>query len=178
MKYHQIIRQDTANGIGIRISLFVSGCNRHCPECHNKVGQDFNYGWEFTEQIQEELFQEFRDYPIYNGLSILGGEPFEPTNTKELALFVTRFKNRFPDKTLWIYTGYTYEELLERVEHNDYNTQVMLKHADVLVDGPFEIQKKNLMISYRGSSNQRIIDLKASRETNQVILLNFDQKRG
>lgn len=181
MKYHQIIRQDTANGIGIRISLFVSGCTRNCPDCHNQKGQNFDFGWEFTKEVQEQIFEEIRKFPIYDGISVLGGEPFERKNISTVASFVSDFRKEFPDKTIWIYSGNTYEEIIEMRDNSSkalrLSIQNILTNANVLVDGSFVAEQKDLMLSYRGSANQRIIDLKETLKQNKVVTLNFDQNR-
>lgn len=182
MKYHQIIKQDTANGIGIRMSLFVSGCRMHCPECHNKNGQNFDFGWDLDESVIQMIFQEFRDVPVYDGLSILGGEPFESENLEGVADIVTSFKSEFPEKTVWVYTGKTYEQLQYMLTKGLECSSLwralskILSAIDVLVDGPFIITQKNIMLSYRGSSNQRIIDMDTTRKTGQITELVLDVK--
>lgn len=172
MKYHQIIKQDTANGPGVRVSLFVSGCNRNCPGCHNKKGQDFSFGEEFTDHTKETIFKEFHKFPqYYDGLSILGGEPLNQENAAQVANLVKEFKALFPEKDLWVYTGYTYE-LLPTTDA----VCTVLENADVLVDGPFVESLKDLTLSFRGSSNQRIIDLKASLAKGKCVALSLDRQ--
>lgn len=171
MKYHQIIKQDTANGPGVRVSLFVSGCDRDCPGCHNKKGQDFSFGEEFTDAVKETIFEEFRKFPqYYDGLSILGGEPLDHRNAAQVANLIKEFKATFPDKDVWVYTGYTYELL--PVTDDVYT---VLENADVLVDGPFVEPLKDLTLSFRGSSNQRIIDLKASLVMGKCVIRSLDR---
>lgn len=177
MKYHQIIKQDTANGIGIRMSLFVSGCRLHCPECHNRKGQDFDFGYDLTETVVQEIFDEFRNVPVYDGLSILGGEPFEPENLQGVADICVRFKKEFPGKSLWVYTGKTYEKLCYLVNTNTRLSGALrdvLRSIDILVDGPFEIAQRSILLSYRGSANQRIIDMDATRATGRLTELKLD----
>lgn len=169
MHYHQIIKQDTANGTGIRQSLFVSGCNMRCPGCHNEKGQDFFFGWQFGPDTMKEIMDEFYRFPLYEGLSILGGEPFDPKNIGQVTAISEHFKNALSDKTLWIYTGHTYEELVKRQD-----AAKLIAIADILVDGPFVQSLKNLNLSFRGSSNQRVIDLNATREQNKVVLYDID----
>lgn len=166
MHYHQIIRQDTANGPGLRVSLFVSGCDNACPGCHNLKGQDFRFGWPFTDQTKDGILGEFRKFPLYEGLSVLGGEPLHPLNVQCVADLCLEFKREFPDKTIWVYTGYAFEEL-----SHDGDMDMILHTADVLVDGPFLQAKRNLMLSFRGSANQRIIDLKETMRTGRVATL-------
>lgn len=172
MYYHQIIKQDTANGTGIRVSLFVSGCRMHCPGCHNEKGQDFYTGWVFSSDTLKEIMDEFRQFPLYEGLSILGGEPFEPQNINQVTAIAVHFKNQFPDKNLWVYTGHTYEELSKRPDCDK-----LISIADILVDGPFIADLKNLNLSFRGSSNQRVIDLNRTRQNKKVTLYDIDVKK-
>lgn len=172
MYYHQIIRQDTANGPGIRLSLFVSGCGMHCPGCHNEKGQDFRFGWPFDDAVIKEIMDEFYAFPLYEGLSILGGEPFEEQNVGQVTAIAERFKNAFPEKTLWIYTGHVYEELIKRPD-----AARLIAIADILVDGPFVQDLKDLNLSYRGSSNQRVIDLDGTRKAGNVVLYGIDVRK-
>lgn len=165
MNYAQIIKHDIANGIGMRLSLFVSGCSRKCKGCFNEIAQDPEYGLPFTKETEEELIEELRK-PTYQGITILGGEPFEFYNRESLYNFLYKVKKELPDKDIWIYTGFTYEELMK-----DYGAQVILDLTDVLVDGPFVEEQKNLSLRFRGSSNQRIIDVKESDKDNIVLYL-------
>lgn len=170
MRYAQIYTCDIANGPGCRTSLFVSGCTHHCSGCFNAVAWDFDYGKEFDQRIQEQLIEKSR--PSYiEGFTFLGGEPMEPENQKALRPFMERIKKELPDKDIWIYSGYTYEELTDPNArcHSD-DTDVILSMADVLVDGRFEQEKKDITLRFRGSSNQRVIDLQASRQRGLVIL--------
>lgn len=174
MNYAQVFMYDTANGPGCRTSLFVSGCTHHCKGCFNEIAWDFNYGKIFDERIQEELIEASR--PSYvDGFTFLGGEPMELANQKALASFIERIRTVLPEKSIWIYSGYTYEELTEQHNsrcHGDY-TESILNNADILVDGKFELEKKNITLKFRGSSNQRIIDLKKSAENGCVVLSEF-----
>lgn len=172
MYYHQIITQDTANGPGLRVSLFVSGCSMHCPGCHNEKGQDFTFGWPFDNGVMQDIMDEFYAFPLYEGLSILGGEPFEERNIGHVVAIAEKFKNAFPEKTLWIYTGHTYEELMERQD-----AAGLIAIADILVDGAFVQDLKDLNLSYRGSSNQRVIDLDATRRNGHVVPYGIDVKK-
>ena len=167
MYYSDIKYPDVANGLGVRVSLFVSGCRRHCPECFNKEAQDFKYGKPFTDK--EITFIESKlQLPQVRGLSLLGGEPMELENVVELMPLCKYYKTQYPDKDIWCYTGYTIEELLNR---NNIATKEILKYIDILVDGDFQIDKKSLSLKFRGSSNQRIIDVQKTLKSNKVELI-------
>lgn len=167
MYYSDIKYPDVANGLGVRVSLFVSGCRRHCPECFNKEAQDFKYGKPFTDK--EITFIESKlQLPQVRGLSLLGGEPMEIENVTELLPLCEYLKSTYTNKDIWCYTGYTYEELLNR---NNIATKEILKYIDILVDGDFQIDKKNLSLKFRGSSNQRIIDVQKTLKSNKVELI-------
>lgn len=161
---------DIANGEGVRVSLFVSGCTHRCPGCFNEVAWDFDYGTPFTPETEEHLFSLLApDYIA--GLSLLGGEPFEPANQRALLPFLEELKRRMPHKTVWCYTGYIYEkELLQPSRARCETTDAMLACIDILVDGPFVEAKKSLRLRFRGSSNQRVIDLCASRAAGEVVI--------
>ncbi len=161
MHYGNIKKNDVANGTGVRTTLFVSGCRNRCKNCFNPETWDFNYGQEFTRDVEDEIIESLKPAHIA-GLSILGGEPMEPENQVELLPFVRRVKKEFPDKTIWIYTGYTLEsDLLDPsgTKHTEATVE-LLKNADVLVDGLFVEELKDITLKFRGSSNQRIIELK------------------
>ncbi len=170
MHIAEIKKTDIANGEGVRVSLFVSGCTRHCKNCFNKVAWDFDYGKPFTPEVEEELLSALApDYIA--GLSLLGGDPFEPSNQEGLVPFLKKVKERFPQKTVWCYTGYTYGggKMLE--EHaNCASTSALLSMIDVLVDGPFIEELKDIRLKFRGSSNQRVIDLKATLKSGNIVL--------
>lgn len=172
MNYATIKKCDIANGEGIRVSLFVSGCAHHCKNCFNREAWDFSYGKPFTADTEREIFDELSlDY--VNGLSLLGGEPFEPLNQRGLLPFLRRVKERFPQKNIWCYTGYTLDEgdwLLKEKEKNCEATGEMLSLIDVLVDGAFEEELKDISLPFRGSSNQRIISLPESLQKKSLIL--------
>ena len=162
MKYAQIFYSDVANGPGIRTSLFVSGCTHHCKECFNPCTWDFGFGDDFTPEVEDQIISSLEPEWV-DGLTVLGGEPMEPVNQRSLLPFFQKVKEKFPDKPLWIYSGYTYEELLQSKRcHLEGVTEKILELADVLVDGEFEIDKRNISLKYRGSENQRIIDLPAT----------------
>ena len=159
MKYADIHFPDVANGPGIRVSLFVSGCTHGCPECFNQEAWDFNYGRDFTEDTIQEILQMCED-PA-DGLTLLGGEPLHPKNQQAVYALAKAYKAHFPHKTLWCFTGYTLEEVLD----TGFGTPVkmdLLKLIDVLVDGRFQKELKDIRLKFRGSANQRLIDLPAT----------------
>lgn len=167
MHYATIKSCDIANGEGVRISLFVSGCTHHCKGCFNEIAWDFAYGEPFTEQTEEELLSLLS--PSYiAGLSLLGGEPFEPQNQRALVPFLLKLRARLPGKTVWCYTGYTYEQLTEGSRARCEVTDEMLSLIDILVDGPFVEERKSLRLRFRGSENQRVIDLAQTRAHGEI----------
>lgn len=161
MNYASIRKCDIANGEGVRVSLFVSGCTHRCKGCFNEEAQDFGYGSPFTEEVESEIFGALEPTHV-SGLTVLGGEPMEPSNQAVLAPFLRRFRERFgAAKTLWIYTGCTIEELKDASSR--WRTDVtdeILSMTDVLVDGPFIEELKDISLQFRGSSNQRILRLR------------------
>ena len=174
MNYATVKYFDIANGLGIRTSLFVSGCTHHCKNCFNSEAWDFNYGQPFDDKIEQDIINSLKN-PFCDGLSLLGGEPFEPSNQKGLLPFLKRAKKEIPNLNIWCYTGYLFdEELLKDSRAKTENTLEMLKLIDVLVDGKFVEELKNLNLRFKGSSNQRIIDVKKSLEENKVILYELD----
>lgn len=167
MNYADIKKVDVANGPGVRVSLFVSGCTHRCEECFNPETWDFSYGAPFgEEQIKIILTLLAPDH--IRGLSLLGGEPFEPTNQEPVLELVERVRQELPAKTVWCYTGYLFEELA--VGKIGDHSRELLEELDVLVDGPFVLAKKDLGLRFRGSSNQRIIDVPASLAAGEVRL--------
>lgn len=164
MKYAAIKKFDIANGPGCRVSLFVSGCRRHCPGCFNQEAQSFDYGTEYTAETHRELLEMLSDEHIA-GLSILGGEPFEPENREWLLRLCSAAKYMYPQKDIWVWTGCMFENLRDLL---------IFDYVDVLVDGPFIQEKKNLSLAYRGSENQRVIDVKKSLAAGEVIQLKGD----
>lgn len=172
MNYATIKWTDIANGEGVRISLFVSGCTHHCKNCFNQVAWDFSYGNVFDEETQARIFEGLKSGYIA-GLSLLGGEPLEPQNQEALYPFVKRVRERFPNKTIWCYTGFVLDEktgVLTNVAKNTLYTQRLISLFDVLVDGPFVEELKDIRLKFRGSSNQRVIDVKKTLASNQVVL--------
>ena len=171
MKYATIKDYDISNGLGIRISLFVSGCTHKCPGCFNEVAWDFEYGEEFDKNVEDKLIKTLE--PSYiAGLTLLGGEPFEVQNQKALLPFIKRVKETYPNKNIWAFTGYLFDkDLLNQSRARCEVTDELLTYIDVLVDGPFILSKKDIALKFRGSDNQRIIDVKKSLSENKVILI-------
>lgn len=170
MNYGNIKNCDIANGEGVRVTLFVSGCTNHCKGCFQPQTWDFNFGEEFTPAIENKIIGMLE--PDYiNGLTLLGGEPFEPENQKALLPFIERVRAIYPNKTIWAYSGFTFEQMLTSGTHcHTKYTQKMLENIDILVDGRFEEELKDISLKFRGSSNQRIIDVKRSLEAGKIIL--------
>ena len=169
MNYADIKIADVANGKGVRVSLFVSGCNHHCKGCFNPQAWDFNYGKEFTEEDEEKVMEDL-DHSYVAGLSLLGGEPLEHQNQKGLLPLLKKVKERFPEKNIWCYTGYKFDsDIVTNMFENWPETKELMSYIDVLVDGKFEEDKKDLNLKFRGSANQRIIDFQKSLKTHKVI---------
>lgn len=164
MHYSAIKRVDISNGPGIRLSLFVSGCTRHCEGCFNSDTWDFESGDKLTDNTIDDIVRTLNLY-VVDGLSILGGEPLEPNNVSSVNWLITRVRTECPNKDIWLWSGYTYEELLARSQDTEVGvlTREILSNIDVLVDGPFELQQKDITLRFKGSANQRIIDLAKSR---------------
>ncbi len=170
MNYGEIKKTDIANGEGVRVSLFVSGCTHHCKGCFNPETWSFGYGKEFTLETEKELLTALSP-DFINGLTLLGGEPFEPQNQRVLVPFLKKVKEKFPDKNIWCYTGYLLdEELLKDSRARCEVTDEMLGMIDVLVDGEFRQELKNITLRFKGSENQRIIDVKKSLQTGETEL--------
>ena len=174
LNYCELKYFDIANGPGVRTSLFVSGCTHHCKGCFNEMAWDFNSGEEYSTEVEGEIISSLS--PSYiTGLTILGGEPLEVRNQDAVGGLVKSIRRELPDKTIWIFSGYTFEELLDNTNkkcHGAYTLEI-LQNIDVLVDGKFDIQLKNLSLKFRGSSNQRIIDMKKSLAENKLILSEY-----
>ncbi len=169
MNYADIKRIDVANGEGVRVSVFVSGCNHHCKGCFNECAWDFNYGNKFTEKQEEEVLQDL-DHDYISGLTLLGGEPLEPANQEGLLPLAKKAKEKFPDKKIWCYTGFDFEkDVVGKMAKQSDTTKELLKYIDVVVDGKFEEDKKDLKLKFRGSSNQRILDVKESLKENKPV---------
>lgn len=169
MNYATIKPVDIANGPGVRVSLFVSGCTHHCKDCFNAEAWDFGYGQPFTEETQEALLQHL-DHDYIEGLTLLGGEPMEPSNQEGLLPLIRRVRERFPNKTIWCYTGYDFEkDILGRMIPESEISRELVGLFDVMVDGRFEAELRNLSLQFRGSENQRILDVKKSLEAGKAV---------
>ena len=173
MKYAKIKKTDVANGPGVRVSIFVSGCHHHCEGCFNSEAWDFNYGNDFTEDTIQEII-EAMNHDYITGLSLLGGEPFELINQKGLLPLLKKVKEVYPEKTIWAYSGFLYDELKEM----DYpETKEILSLIDILVDGKFVESLKDPNLYFRGSSNQRVIDMKKTLKNNKIVLHEKNARR-
>ena len=160
MNYGEIKKVDVANGVGVRVSLFVSGCRNHCEGCFNPETWDFNYGKRYNKKTTDKIMNILKP-DFIDGLSILGGDPFEKENYYSVLNLCKLVKGKYPEKTIWIYTGYLYENLKDLE---------IMRYIDVLVDGPFIESLKNISLRFRGSENQRIIDIQATRKNGVVVL--------
>lgn len=181
MNYSAIKYFDIANGEGVRSSLFVSGCRRNCPGCFNAEAFGFSAGDEFTLQVEDEIIASL-EAPYVDGLTVLGGEPMEPENQLGLVDFLERVRAAQPSKTIWLYTGFVYETLTGELQPEDPAeargctdvTERLLANVDILVDGPYVDELHDITLRFRGSSNQRVIDLAKTRETGQLTLWQDD----
>jgi anaerobic ribonucleoside-triphosphate reductase activating protein len=170
MNYAEIKTCDIANGPGVRISLFVSGCTHQCQNCFNEEAWDFQYGEKFTTETENKIIEMLKPQYI-QGLTLLGGEPLEQVNQAALLPFLQKIRKELPDKTIWCYTGYTFEtDILGHMMHEYKETADLLKCLDVLVDGEFVQAQKNISLQFRGSENQRIILVQDSLNSGQTIL--------
>ena len=171
MHYATIKKFDIANGEGVRVSIFVSGCSHKCPGCFNDIAWPFEYGEEFTKEVEDEIIEACRSSYI-RGLSLLGGEPFEKSNQVGLISLVRRFKQEFPDKDIWCYSGYLFDKDIINTESSIQTevTRELIESIDVLVDGKFVLSLKDISLKFKGSSNQRVIDVKESLKQNKVVL--------
>ena len=163
MHYNKIRKMDISNGPGVRISIFFQGCHFHCPGCFNKETGDFNGGKEFNDEVINHIL-DLCNNEVINGLSILGGEPLCEENIKGTTLLAKTFKEKYPNKTIWLWSGYTFLEYIKEKE--------IINYLDVLVDGQFKIELSSPLLKYKGSSNQRVIDVKKSLKNNELVLYN------
>ena len=178
MHYGEIKNCDIANGEGVRVTLFVSGCTNHCKNCFQPQTWDFNYGNPFTEETEAELFRLLSPRYI-RGLTLLGGEPFEPENQRALLPFLRKLRRELPEKTVWAFTGFTWEELHTEGSHPRCEvTDELLNLIDVLVDGRYVEELKDIGLRFRGSSNQRLLDLNATRASGELTLLPDQDRHG
>lgn len=160
MRYHNITKDDMLNGDGLRVVLWVAGCAHHCPECQNPITWDPEGGLPFTEKEKTEIFTELqKDY--ISGITFSGGDPLHPANEAEVTRLAEEIRERFPNKTIWLYTGYLWEEICEKR---------IMGFLDVCIDGEFKVAQKELLLHWKGSSNQRTIDVKKSLRTGNVVL--------
>lgn len=171
MYYGELKKCDIANGIGVRVTLFVSGCTNHCEDCFQPQTWAFDYGKPFTDETKAEIFAEL-DKPFVNGLTVLGGEPFEPRNQRELLPLLREVRERYPGKTIWCFTGFRLDD--ELLKDGSYPrcevTDDMLACIDILVDGRFVKELKDISLQFRGSRNQRVIDLNRTRESGSITI--------
>ena len=171
MHYGELKKCDIANGIGVRVTLFVSGCTNHCEDCFQPQTWAFDYGKPFTDETKAEIFAEL-DKPFVNGLTVLGGEPFEPRNQRELLPLLREVKERSPGKTIWCFTGFRLDD--ELLKDGSYPrcevTDDMLACIDILVDGRFMKELMDISLQFRGSRNQRVIDMNRTRETGTICI--------
>ena len=169
MNYGAIKKCDIANGVGVRTVLFVSACTHHCKGCFQPETWNFDYGERYTKETEDEIIESLR--PDYvDGITLLGGEPFEPENQRELVKLLRRIKKELPQKTVWSFSGYTYEELTGDSRAVCEVTNEMLSMLDVLVDGEFVEAKRNISLRFRGSENQRLIDMNKTRKEGKIVL--------
>ena len=171
MHVGEVMTADVANGEGMRVSVFVSGCRNHCKGCFQPQTWDFNYGREYTPEIEQFIIDELSK-SYYDGITILGGDPMEPENQEPVLRLLRRIKKELPDKNVWSYTGYVYDRDLVPGGKRfvDGVTRELLESIDILIDGRFVEELKNLMLNFRGSGNQRIIKMKETLETGKVVL--------
>lgn len=170
MNYATIKNCDIANGPGVRVSLFVSGCTHRCKGCFNEVAWDFHYGKPFTQDTIDDILQMLAPEHI-KGITLLGGEPFEPENQTAIVDLLRQIKAKYPQKTVWAFSGYLFDKDILAGRLGPWEvTREYLSYLDVLVDGPFVLEKKDLSLRFRGSSNQRIINVPASLQKGEIVL--------
>lgn len=178
MNYAEIKNYDIANGPGVRVTLFVSGCPHHCKGCFNPETWDDTFGMPFTKETEEQIIKMMGNTPI-KGLTLLGGEPMTPANQEGLLPLLKRVKELYPNKNIWCFTGYLFEQDILRMAQESEITREFLRYIDILVDGPFILEQKNLMLKFRGSSNQRIIMVPESLEKGETVLWpEADRRKG
>ena len=170
MNIGEIITADCANGLGMRVSVFVSGCTNRCKGCFQPETWDFGYGVPYDQAMEDRIMEELA-HPYYTGLSILGGEPFEPANQETVLQLIRRVKKELPERNIWIYTGFVSDRdlILGGRSYTEYTDEI-LDNTDILVDGPFVEELRDLNLKFRGSSNQRIIDMRSTRRSDKIVL--------
>ena len=170
MYYGELKKCDIANGEGVRVSLFVSGCRNRCKDCFQPETWDFSFGKPFTAETEQEIYAEL-DKSYVGGLSLLGGDPFEPENQQALLPMLRHIREKYPQKTIWCYTGYRLEELQSHGAHpNCEATEEMLRYIDILIDGRFIPEEKDISLQFRGSRNQRVIDMNRTRQSGEIVI--------
>ena len=170
MNYATIKSRDIANGPGVRVSLFVSGCTHRCPGCFNEEAWDFDFGQPFTQEVIDRILEDLSP-SFVRGLTLLGGEPFDPRNQGAIVELLRQIKAKYPEKSIWAFSGYLFDrDILPGKLGDPAITREYLSYLDVLVDGPFVQAKKNLTLRFRGSENQRLIDVPASLESGTIVL--------
>ena len=160
MRYHNITHDDMLNGDGLRVVLWVAGCNHRCRECHNPITWDINGGIPFDDAAKAEIFAEL-DKDYISGITFSGGDPLHPENRSEVATLMKEIRQKYPNKTIWMYTGYEWEAIA---------SFPYIAYVDVLVDGPFILEQKDIKLHWRGSTNQRVINVKETLSQNQIVL--------
>ena len=175
MNYHKIEKTSVANGTGIRVVLWISGCSLHCRGCHNPETWDFDSGKQFDEEAKNKLFVALNK-PYIQGITFSGGHPLEPENVEPIYLLFKEIKEKFPTKNIWLYTGYTWEYIFPSVVTDDFNLdrfyrQEIVKMCDVVVDGPYIEEQRDITLKFRGSKNQRLIDVKETLKQNKIITI-------
>lgn len=176
MRYHNITKADMLNGEGLRVVLWVSGCSHECPGCQNALTWNPNEGLPFDEEAVKEIYHEL-DQDWCDGITLSGGDPLFLGNRETIRNLVLNIKEKYPNKTIWCYTGYTYETLVKQAG-KDNNLNDILEHIDVLLDGPFLMRLANIDKHYVGSSNQRVIDMVKTREQNELVLYQDEEVEG
>ncbi len=176
MYYGMIKKTDVANGPGVRVSLFVSGCRHTCEGCFNAMTRDFKYGEVYTAEVEQSLIEAMAP-PYISGFTFLGGEPLEPENRPYVLSLARKLREKYPEKTIWLYSGYTYETDILQWADTDETVRYLLPLLDVIVDGEFHIKEKSLSLKFRGSSNQRLINVRQSLIEGRTVLCNEDELR-
>ncbi len=166
MKISGVNWESVVDGLGVRTTIFVSGCSHNCPGCHNPETHDPNIGFEFEDKIRDIIFREIADKPYIDGITMSGGDPLFSSNRTEVEKFLQEFRHKFPEKNVWLYTGYKWEEII-----NDKQMLSIALLCDVIVDSPFEIKKRDITAFFKGSTNQRVIDVKKSLEEKHIVTI-------